>query len=175
MPEPRHAQSAADIAALAGSYHAVAQRSELRFRAKAFGLIWVDGVMPAAEGTLRIEDGKLSGHGVVAARHVDTGLRARDRHLRSSHYLHTTEHPAITLTVDGADLTSGLAECAVTVRDTTHAVPMTIAALDSDGDVLQLRATVELDRTPFPMLPPAAGVSRTVHVDLTVVAKKDGD
>lgn len=173
MSDAQSLHSAANTPIPAGSYRADPQRSELRFRAKAFGLLWVRGTIPAVEGTVRIENGRLSGHGVIAASKVDTGLGARDWHLRTSHYLHTSAHPTIALEVDDADITAGRVDCAVTVRGTTSTVPMTIEKLEvTDGD-LHLQAGVELDRTPFPMLPPLAGVSRIVHIGLTVVATNE--
>lgn len=155
----------------AGEFVADPARSELRFKAKAFTLFWVRGRMPAASGTLRIQDGKLSGTGEVAAHAVSTGIGARDWHLRSSHYLHTKCHPVITMRVEDADLASGTVRCAVTVRDTTSAVDLRVTRLEVVDGELHLEAAVELDRSPFPMLPPLAGVSRKVHVELTVVAR----
>jgi polyisoprenoid-binding protein YceI len=158
-----------------GLFRADAGRSVLRFRAKAFGLVWVQGTIPAIEGTVRIENGRLSGSGVIAASKVDTGLAPRDWHLRSSHYLKTATHPTITLEVDGADIAAGRADCVVTVRDTSSTVSLQIEKLDVVDGVLRLEAGVDLDRSPFPMLPPPAGVSRIVHIGLTVIATADVD
>ena len=156
----------------AGEYVVDLEQSELRFKAKAFGLVWVRGRMPAAAGSFRITDGTLSGTGEVAADQVDTGVAARDGHLRSSHYLDTTRHPVISATVDGADLGSGVADCTVVVRGTASPVRMTINSVAVVDGALRLEAGVALDRTPYPMFPPAAGVSRIVHVALTVVARE---
>jgi polyisoprenoid-binding protein YceI len=155
-----------------GTYIAEPAGSTLRFKAKAFTLFWVRGSMPAVAGTLHIRDGKLSGTGTIAADRVDTGVGARDWHLRSSHYLHAKRHPAITLSVEDADLAARTADCTVTVRDTSSVVPMTITSLECHEGRLRLEASVELDRTVFPMLPPAAGVSRKVQIELTVVAAR---
>ena len=146
-------------------------RSELRFTAKAFTLIWVHGRMPAASGTIRIQHGKLSGIGEIAAAGVSTGIAARDWHLRTSHYLHAKRHPVIRMAVDDADLVTGTARCVVTVRNTTAPVTMTITHWEVVNGELRLEAAVELDRSPFPMLPPLAGVSRKVRVELIVVAR----
>jgi polyisoprenoid-binding protein YceI len=159
----------------AGLYRADAERSKLSFRAKAFGLFWVRGTMPAVEGTLHIEDGRLSGSGVIAASKVDTGVAPRDWHLRSSHYLKTAAHPTIALEVAGAEIAAGTVPCTVTVRGTSSIVPLIIEKIDVVDGALHLQAGVDLDRTPFPMLPPLAGVSRIVHIGLTVVAVKHGD
>lgn len=170
MSEPTSSSPAAAAPVPAGLYRVDPNRSFLGFRAKAFGLVWVRGTMPAVDGSVRIEDGLLSGTGVIAASGVETGVKARDWHLRSSHYLNTAVHPEIALAVDGAAIDTGRADCTVTVRDTSSAVQLQITALDVVDGALHLRAVVELDRTPFPMLPPLAGVSRVVHIDLSVVA-----
>lgn len=155
-----------------GLFLADCARSELRFTAKAFTLVWVRGRMPAASGTIRIQNGKLSGMGEIAATAVSTGVAARDWHLRTSHYLHTRRYPVIRLAVDDADLTTGTACCVVTVRDSSAPVTMTITHWEIVDGELHLEAEVELDRTAFPMLPPLAGVSRKVRAELTVVARR---
>jgi len=48
---------------------------------------------------------------------------------------------------------------------------MTITHWEVDDGELHLEAAVELDRSPFPMLPPLAGVSRRVRIELIVVAR----
>jgi hypothetical protein len=61
-------------------------RPRTAFRAKAFGLVWVRGRTPVIGAALHARDGVFSG-GAVGADRISTGLGARDRHLRSSHYL----------------------------------------------------------------------------------------
>src|SRR5438132_8262823 len=99
-----------------GSYVADPTRSGLSFQAKAFGLVWVHGYLPAVGGIVNLAEGRLAGTGAVAAHRVSTGLRARDWHLRTSHYLHTARHPDIAMSVQGADMASGHAEFQVVVR-----------------------------------------------------------
>jgi polyisoprenoid-binding protein YceI len=140
-----------------GEFIADCTRSELRFTAKAFTLIWVHGRMPAASGTIRIQHGKLSGTGEIAAAGVSTGIAARDWHLRTSHYLHAKRHPVIRMAVDDADLVTGTARCVVTVRNTTAPVTMTITHWEVVDGELHLEAAVELDRQPLPDAPTAGG------------------
>lgn len=173
MSEPTTPISGAVNPAPSGTYRIDAERSFLGFRAKAFGLLWVSGRMPAVDGSVRIADGVLSGGGTVAASGVDTGLGARDWHLRSSHYLHAATHPDITLAVDNAVIETGLADCTVTVRGTAAPMRLRLTALDVIDGALHLRANADLDRTPFPMLPPLAGVSRRVQLELNVVAERE--
>ena len=155
-----------------GTYDIDPELSQLRFHAKAFALAWVRGTMPVISGRVRIRDGQVSGSGEIAADKVTTGLALRDRHLRSSHYLGTARHPRIAVSVDDAGLDAGQFPCMVVVRDTTATVPLDVRAAQIHDGILRVECHLVLDRTPFPMLPPLAGVSRRIDVELTLVATK---
>ena len=160
-----------DAAAIpAGTYQVDAARSTLKFRAKAFGLMWVRGHIPVTAGTIRITEGQLEGSGEIGAAEIDTGLAARDWHLRTSHYLHTRAHPRIAVSFAGADLGATQADCTVTVRGTPSTVAMRVRRVAFDDGTLRIEADVALDRTPYRMLPPVAGVSRVVHIDVEIAA-----
>jgi len=153
-----------------GTYDIDPQASQLRFRAKAFALAWVRGTMPVTSGSIRVRGGRVSGAGEIAADEVTTGLAPRDWHLRSSHYLGTARHPRIAVSVNDTGLDAAQFLCTVVVRDTPATVPLALRAVEIDDGRLRIEAHLVLDRTPFPMLPPIAGVSRTVDVELTLVA-----
>jgi polyisoprenoid-binding protein YceI len=153
-----------------GTYEIDPEVSQLRFRAKAFALAWVRGTMPVISGTIRIRDGRVSGSGEIAADKVTTGLAPRDWHLRSSHYLGTARHPRIAVSVDDTGVDAGQFPCTVVVRDTLTTVPLDVRAVKIEDGRLRVEAHLVLDRTPFPMLPPIAGVSRRVDVELTLLA-----
>jgi polyisoprenoid-binding protein YceI len=153
-----------------GTYEVDPASSELRFRAKAFALTWVRGSMPVVSGRISIRDGRVSGSGEIAADEVTTGLRPRDWHLRSAHYLGTARHPRIAVSVGDTGLDEGQFPCTVVVRDTPTTVPLDLRSVELEDGRLRIDAQLELDRTPFPMLPPIAGVSRRVHLELTLVA-----
>jgi polyisoprenoid-binding protein YceI len=155
-----------------GTYDIDPEVSQLRFRAKAFTLAWVHGTMPVISGSIRIRDGRVSGSGEIAADKVTTGLAPRDWHLRSSHYLATARHPRIAVSVDDTGLDAGQFPCTVVVRDTPAMVPLDVRTVEMDDDRLRVECHLVLDRTPFPMLPPIAGVSRRVDVELSLVATK---
>jgi len=155
-----------------GTYDIDPEVSQLRFRAKAFAVAWVRGTMPVVAGSLRIRDGRVSGSGEIAADKVSTGLAPRDWHLRSSHYLGTARHPRIAVSVDDTGLDVGQFPSTVVVRDTPATVPLDVRTVQIHAGVLRIECRLVLDRTPFPMLPPLAGVSRRVDVALTLVATK---
>ena len=153
-----------------GTYHVDPARSTLQFRAKAFGLTWVRGHMPVASGTIRVAGGRLEGSGEIGAAELDTGLAARNWHLRTSHYLHTRAHPRIGVSVAGAALGVTRADCTVTVRGTPGTVPMRVRRVAFEDGTLRIDADTALDRTPYPMLPPVAGVSRVVYIEVAIAA-----
>jgi polyisoprenoid-binding protein YceI len=155
-----------------GVYEVDPEGSRLQFRAKAFALAWVCGNMPVAGGTIRIADGRVTGVGELAADQVSTGLGPRDWHLRSSHYLHTAKHPRIRVSVDNASAGAAPILCTVVVRGASCVTPFEIGTVEWTGDDLRVDGRLVLDRTPFPMLRPIAGVSRLVHLDLSIRAKR---
>ena len=155
-----------------GVYEVDPERSQLQFRAKAFTLAWVNGTMPIAGGTIRIADGRVSGAGELAADQITTGLAPRDRHLRSSHYLHTAKHPRIRVSVDNAPVGAASIPCTAVVRGVSCITAFEIGAVEYTRGVLRVDGRLLLDRTPFPMLSPIAGVSRLVHLDLSIRATR---
>jgi polyisoprenoid-binding protein YceI len=168
-PDP---SSAGDISLPAGHYDVDTQHSRVRFRAKAFGLMWVNGHLPVSSGHLEVTESIVRGSGELAADAIDTGLGARDWHLRSSHYLHTAEHPRIRVELDQITVTGAAPTCAVTVRGRTHPVILEVTRVEPDEGRLRIALTTTLDRTAFPMLPPVAGVSRIVAMDVDLVAHR---
>lgn len=157
-----------------GNYSVDPEKSGITFRAKAFGLLWVHGSIPAAEGAIRIVDGQLSAAGELAADEVSTRLTPRDWHLRTSHYLHTRAHPRISVSVDSAPIGSTEAECTVVVRGTPSVVPLTVTSIEAVDGALRIEATAIVDRKPFPMLGSWAGVSRRIHIGVSVVTRPTG-
>ncbi|QYA99835.1 YceI family protein (plasmid) [Rhodococcus sp. USK10] len=159
----------------AGAYVVDTARSVVTFRAKAFGAMWVRGNFPIRDGSIEIGGGKLAGTGVLAADEISTGLAPRDWHLRSSHYLHTREHPTVQVAIENVDLSDESVPCEVTVRGTTAPVRLQLRSVKAGDGALELVADVTLDRTVFPMLGPWAGVSRLVHLGITIVALSGGE
>lgn len=154
-----------------GIYAIDPDASQFRFRAKAFTRFWVRGTMPIAEGSLRLSDGRVSGEGQIAADRLSTGLAPRDWHLRSSHYLHAARHPRIRVAVTSTPV-GGPFTCTVVVRGVSCTVPLTVDAVELDEEVLRVVAHLVLDRRPLPMLPPVAGVSRLVAIEMELLARR---
>ena len=58
------------------------------------------------------------------------------------------------------------------VRGASCVTPFEIGTVEFTGDVLRVDGRLVLDRSPLPMLPPIAGVSRLVEVDLSIRATR---
>lgn len=155
-----------------GRYVPDKMASKVAFRAKAFCLMWVRGTLPIATGTFTIEGGRLSGSGELDAAGVDTGIGARNWHLRTSHYLHSKRHPRIEVRVDDADLTSPTIDATIVVRGESKPVRLVVTGIEATGDELKIRAHIDLDRAGLPMLPPIAGVARHVEMTIELVANR---
>jgi hypothetical protein len=158
-----------------GLYEVDPEGSQLRFRAKAFALTWVRGTIPVAAGTLHIADGRASGAGELSADRISTRLAPRDWHLRSSHYLHTSQHPRIRVSVDNAPVGAASIPCTAVVRRVSCVTAFEIGSVEYSSGVLRVDGRLLLDRTSLPMLPPIAGVSRLVHLDLSIRATRQPD
>lgn len=153
-----------------GRFIADPSQSELRFRAKAFGLMWVTGRLPVVGGTVKIAGGRLSGEGTVSAAKVDTGLAPRDWHLRTSHYLSAKKYPTISMSIENASFPADVVELQIVVRGYPSVVELHVDNTLINDATLRLQAHGTIDRSPLGMLGPWAGVSRLVHVALTVIA-----
>jgi hypothetical protein len=71
-----------------------------------------------------------------------------------------------------SDLSSRHVDAELEVRGQTVSFPLTVSELDARGDELFLKAWGVFDRRGLGMLPPIAGVSRSVDVELNIVAKR---
>ena len=121
------------------------ERSTLAFRSTSgWGLIKVKGRFTAASGHLTVaEDGSATGDVVIEAASVTTGIRMRDKHLRSRGIFAAEHHPAITYTVTAVlPRTAGEARVSGTLEVAGTAQPLDLDVKVSDDagvTVLQRR------------------------------------
>ena len=154
------------------SYEVDPSASEMSFRSRAFSVGWVQGTFPIVEGNVALEGAKMTAVGLLAADRVDTGLATRDWHLRSSHYLGASVHPRIRVRVPWTDTSAAIVRAEVTLREVTSNVQLYVAEKSVRSDKLELTATGSIDRTVYPMLPPWCGVSRVLHVEVKIFARR---
>lgn len=135
-----------------GSWNLVPERSTFGFANKSlWGLQTVNGRFTDVSGHGQVSDtGEVTGELDIAAHSVDTGLRMRDRHLRSADFFKADRFPRIVVVVTAArpaDDDTAEVEAFITVTGTTKPLPLkvTMRQLD-DGTVnTSTRATINHD------------------------------
>ena len=132
--------------------------STLEFRVRHAGVARVRGVFRDFEGALGVApDGTLSVAGSVAAASLDTGLDARDRHLRSPDFFDVERHPrlafastAVTVGAHGSLTVRG----DLTIRGVTREIELRGEVLgtgrdDDHAERAGLELTARLDRRDY--------------------------
>jgi polyisoprenoid-binding protein YceI len=130
----------------------------IEFRVKHVGLARVRGVFHRFDGALAVgEDGAASLSGTVDAASLDTGVAARDEHLRSADFFDVDNHAHIafsarsieTLGEEGLRIVGDL-----TIRGVTRSIELTGEILgtgldDAGAERLGLELATVLDRRDF--------------------------
>jgi len=163
-----------DTAVTGGEFRLDPQRSTLGFRARGANLFWVRGQFTTAEGRLTLRAGTLTAAGSVQTASVRTGGRLRDWHLRTRDYLSARRHPTIELVTKPTEIAGDVVEAKLTVCGNTVDVPLTLQSVAAAEREVHLTAEGSFDRSPLGMRPPLLGVGRTIHLELDVVAVRDG-
>lgn len=139
-PEPR---------TLTGTWHLVPESSSVSFRTRAVGVVPVNGTMALTGGTAEVDaDGHANGTMVFDAASIDTGMRLRDRHLRSGDYFTVAAHPTMVFTATTARPTgTGTYDVVgeLVVRGRSTPMELTAEAL-VDDDVATVTAEVVVTR-----------------------------
>ena len=93
-------QANADLTSLVGTWRLNPQRTSVSFRTRAAWLIRAKGTLQAIEGTVDVDaDGRVTGEIVMDPTSIDSKVKKRDNHLRSSDFFNVANHPTITFTV----------------------------------------------------------------------------
>lgn len=144
----------------AGVWNLDSDRSTITFRAKSmWGLMPVKGTFNEFSGDGQVTgDGEVTGGGAVFGR-VDiradslrTGIKMRDRHLRSADFFDVEKFPDISIVVTAAEPSGedgARLRASVTVKGTTLPIelPATVRVLDDGAARVTTQATV--DRSQF--------------------------
>ncbi len=142
----------------AGTWTVDPEHTTLEFRVRHVGLARVRGVFRVFEGALVVsERGELSGWAAIDAASLDTGVAARDAHLRSADFFAVEEHPRIsfaTTSVQPLDGDRVRIAGELTIRGVTRPVQLDGELLGTardveDRDRIGLEATGVLDRRDF--------------------------
>lgn len=128
------------------------ERTTLAFRSTSgWGLIKVKGRFTAASGEVAVsDDGAVSGRVAIDASSVSTGLKMRDKHLRSADILSAEEHPALTYTILSVSPTgNGQARVSGTLEVAGQAEPLDldVTVTEADDAGVTVAAETEIDRS----------------------------
>lgn len=142
----------------AGTWRLDPEHTSLEFRVKHIGLARVRGVFRVFEGAVVTgAHGELSGWAAIDAASLETGVRARDEHLRSPDFFAVEEHPRITFETTAVEHAGGdrlRIAGELTIRGTTRAIELDGELLgtghDDEGNLrIGIEATGALDRRDF--------------------------
>ena len=138
---------------LAGTWTLDTARSQVRLKSRSmWGLAPVNGVFREVSGNGTVSPGgEVSGTITVTAASIDTGNTRRDTHLRSADFFDCGNHPDITFTTDGIQLSGrGVAVSgALTVRDRTRPLSFDAAASVRGNGEIWLDAELHVNRAGF--------------------------
>ena len=139
--------------ALAGEWVLDPRESSIRLKSRSmWGLAPVNGVFRDVSGNGTVSPGgEVSGTITVTAASIDTGNTRRDTHLRSADFFDCGNHPDITFTTDGIQLSGrGVAVSgALTVRDRTRPLSFDAAASVRGNGEIWLDAELHVNRAGF--------------------------
>jgi len=154
--------------ALSGEWELDSRRSSIALKHRSLGgLVRVNGAFGQVDGSGTVSpEGGVSGSVTVAAASINTKNKRRDKHLRSTDFLDSDNHPQITFTVDHVEPSVGATTVtgALTVRDRVR--PMSFDAAVSvplDGEIW-LDAEVDINRADFGLTWNSMGVPSMSNV-----------
>jgi polyisoprenoid-binding protein YceI len=158
---------------LAGVWNLVPERSTITFKVKnAWGLLNVKGRFTEFRG-----DGQLTGTGAVSGRldiraaSLNTGIRARDKHLRSADFFDVERFGEISVVVSGVDPTQGRAadlQATFTIKGITAPLPLPVTVTELEDGSIRISGETEVDRSQFGL-----GWNRLGMVGATATAAAD--
>jgi polyisoprenoid-binding protein YceI len=156
---------------------AIDQQSEIRFRIKNLG-IGVNGSLKGLQGKFEFDPGNPSSsffEATVEVNTINTGIKMRDNHLRSSDYFDVKNYPKIKFVstrVTGSDK-KGYYNMSgkLTIRNTTKEISFPFTATEENNGV-RFKAEIQLDRRNYGVGESNIALSDKLTVFLSVFAKK---
>jgi polyisoprenoid-binding protein YceI len=138
----------------AGVWNLVPDKSTINFKiSNMWGLISVKGRFEDVTG-----DGQVTGKGAIFGRldiqvaSLRTGIRRRDRHLRSADFFDAERFPQISVVITALEPTSGNAadlRANFTIKGVTAPVPLPVQVVLLDDGSVRVSAKTEVDRAQF--------------------------
>jgi polyisoprenoid-binding protein YceI len=162
---------------LAGTWRVDAGDSHARFTARTLaGLVKVPGRFRTLTGTMTLDEQGPSGTLVIDAASIDTGNRLRDRHLRSSDFFATEEHPEVryeldSLAVAGEHLSI---DGELVIAGARTRLPVTAELRHHDDGSIGLACRTQVDRVVVGVSGASGVVPRTVDLDVALRLRRAG-
>ena len=119
-----------------------------------WGVITVHGWFERLSGAGTVSpDGTVTGTLHLDGASLNSGNKARDKHLRSADFFDVEHHPEVTVTVSAATAAGpGTLACTGTVEAAGHVQPLEFTARVEPADgAVTLRTEITIDRTLFGM------------------------
>jgi polyisoprenoid-binding protein YceI len=137
---------------LTGSWTLDPARSQVLLETRhTWGLLPLHGVFRQVAGSGTVTGtGQVTGTVIVGAGSIETKNKMRDRDLRSAKIFDVANHPDISYTVEGMQLSGGGVRVtgSLTVHGRTRPIPFD-AAVSATGDEVRLDAEVPVNRAEF--------------------------
>jgi polyisoprenoid-binding protein YceI len=144
--------------------------TSVEFAVKTFwGLMTVHGRFDRFGGSYELGPDGATIELTVDADSLDTGNTTRDKHLRSTDFFHTAEHPQVRFTSTRVDhLDDGTLQVEGTLEAAGKVVPLEFdASVERIADALRIEATATVDQRQLGMSSGQLGMIRppaTLHV-----------
>lgn len=167
-------QEHASSAVPTGRYKLHPELSTVRFTAKKFGVFTIRGTMRVEKGAFTVAAPlkRSTIHAVLAADSFRTPMAKRDEHVRSAKLLDVATYPRIefdsTEVVVGSDGTwqvQGL----LAVHGQVAPVTLSVSAASTEGALVRVRATAQVDRRVFGVTAMRAAASSLLDIEIDAV------
>jgi len=159
-----------------GDWRVLPDASDVSFETRiAFGLIPVRGRFADLDGELHVDNaGEASGELRIAAEKISTGIKKRDRHLRSNDFFAADEHPHLTFELASLEAVSdGRLRLTGTlhVRDHGIAIDTPVTVEQPSTDTLRINADFALEHRSSGLRTSGSGwkkVPETLHAHVAL-------
>jgi polyisoprenoid-binding protein YceI len=171
----RAAPPRAGVPVPTGRYRLHPELSTVAFTAKKFGVFTIRGTMRMESGTFTVaaplEQSTL--HAVLAADSFKTPMAKRDRHVKSAILLDVANYPRIefdsTAVASGPEGGTWEVRGLLSVHGQVAPAVLVVADASTEGALVRVRATAEVDRRALGVTALRAAASSVIHVAIEAV------
>jgi polyisoprenoid-binding protein YceI len=160
-----------------GAYTIDPARTVISFKTRAlWGMMGVRGTFKLDHGQITVADPvtDCTVEAVVSAASFESGMSARDDHVRSADYLDAARHPQVVFRGEHFEPAGdgGLLHGQLTVKEVTRPVTLEVATVTGDEHTLTARTTTTVDRFDFGITTARGRTGRRIDLTLDIVATR---